>query len=275
MRTGPIASEKHANLVAAEAHRGHIPAANSFPKPPPLVLSSRGARARLPRGPRISVPRCPRKVCGVDSSASIDAPRSNRDPGEIERKLSLLHLPHVAPLTAYVDQLRVSHPEALVPYFDPTEAGVEATILGLFEAPGPKAAPPVGSGFVSADNNDQTAQNVWTLLQAAEVDRCTEYVAWNVVPWYLGDGTRIRAASGRDLIEARDALEVLLSLLPDVRVAIVFGKAAAQAWKQIGPKIDAIEAPHPSPLNVNTRPLVRSQILAALEEARRRAAAPR
>ncbi len=104
--------------------------------------------------------------------------------------MSLLRLPHVAPLTDFVGHLRALHPGAAVPYFDPTEAGTEATILGLFEAPGPKAAPPVGSGFVSADNNDQTAQNVWVLLRDAGIDRRSEYVAWNVVPWYVGNCVR-------------------------------------------------------------------------------------
>lgn len=188
--------------------------------------------------------------------------------------MSLLRLPHVAPLTDFVERLRASHPGAAVPYFDPTEAGTGGTILGLFEAPGPKAAPPAGSGFVSADNNDQTAQNVWKLLREAGVDRRSEYVAWNVVPWYVGDGKRIRAVRAADLAEAQSATEDLLGLLPDVRVAVLFGKAAAQTWERIGP-IEGIEAPHPSPLNVNTRPEARDKIRAALVEARRRARPPR
>lgn len=207
----------------------------------------------------------------MDGPPWADEPCSNRDPREVERRKSLLRAPHVAALTDYVDRLRVAHPGALVPNFDPTEAGIRASILGLFEAPGPRAAPPAGSGFVSADNNDQTARNIWTLLREAQIDRRAEYVAWNVVPWYLGDGTRIRAARESDLNEAREALEDLLSLLPSLRIAVLFGKPAARAWKLIGPEIDAIEAPHPSPLNVNTRPEVRAQIQSALEEARRRA----
>lgn len=185
--------------------------------------------------------------------------------------MSLLSLPHVAPLTGFVERLRALHPDAAVPYFDPTEAGTGATILGLFEAPGPKAAPPAGSGFVSADNNDQTAQNVWMLLRDAGIDRRSEYVAWNVVPWYVGDGGRIRPVRGSDLSEAQQATEDLLALLPNLRVAVLFGKAAARAWKRIEPGVEAIEAPHPSPLNVNTRPEVRTEIRRALVEAKRRA----
>jgi hypothetical protein len=200
-----------------------------------------------------------------------DKPRTNRDPAEVERKLALLQAPHVAPLTAFVERLRASHPDAAIPYFDPTEAGTKARILSLFEAPGPRATPPAGSGFVSADNDDQTAQNMWTFLREAGIDRGEQYVAWNVVPWYIGDGRRIRAVQAADLAEAKQATEELLDLLPDVRVVVLFGKAAARAWARIGVPLEAIEAPHPSPRNVNSRPWVREQIRAALVEARGRA----
>jgi len=204
----------------------------------------------------------------VDGLPRTDGPRANCDPAEVQRKLSLLRVDHAAPLTEYVERLRERHPGALVPYFDPTEAGTKATILGLFEAPGPKAAPPAGSGFVSADNNDQTAQNMWTLLRETQIDRRTDYAAWNVVPWYVGDGKRIRSVRGSDLAEAQEATKDLLALLPNLRVVVLFGKAAAKAWKRIGSPLDSIEAPHPSPLNVNTRPDVRAEIRDALIEAR-------
>lgn len=200
-----------------------------------------------------------------------DEPRTNRDPAEIERKLALLQAPHVAPLTAFVERLRASHPDAAIPYFDPTEAGTKARILCLFEAPGPRATPPAGSGFVSADNDDQTAQNMWMFLRGAEIDRGEEYVAWNVVPWYVGTGKRIRAVQTADLFEAKQANEKLLELLPAVRVVVLFGKAAARAWARISAPLAAIEAPHPSPRNVNSRPWVRHEIHAALIEARDRA----
>ena len=101
---------------------------------------------------------------------------------EVERKLALLNEPHVAPLTALVEKLRAQHPEASIPYFDPTEAGTGARILILLEAPGRRSALEKGSGFVSPDNNDETAKNLWTLLREAGISRSTEVVAWNVVP---------------------------------------------------------------------------------------------
>ncbi len=92
--------------------------------------------------------------------------------------------------------------------------------------------------------------------------------SWNVVPWYIGSDTKIRAATSSDLQEARPALTELLSLLPDLRVVILFGKSAAAAWEQSGVKLRTIRAPHPSPRNLNGRPQYRSVILNALLQAR-------
>jgi hypothetical protein len=203
----------------------------------------------------------------VDHAPRADAPRTNRDDSELARKNAALGAPHIASLIEFVDRLRRQHPGALIPYFDPTEAGVNASILCLYEAPGPKSAPPAGSGFVSTDNNDQTATNMWHLLKEAGIDRSTDYVAWNVVPWYVGDGQKIRPVVSADLAEAKAATEELLALLPKLTTVILFGRSAARAWQSIG-LLDAIEAPHPSPSNVNTRPEARRKILAALVKAK-------
>jgi uracil-DNA glycosylase len=198
-------------------------------------------------------------------------PRTNRDPSEVKRKLALLRERHIAPLTDFVERLRESKPEAAVPYFDPTEAGAEARILLLLSAPGRRSALEAGSGFVSSDNDDQTAQNMWNLLQEAGIDRGGEVATWNVVPWYIGDGTKIRPAQASDVAEARQATRELLSLMHKVRVVVLLGRPAAKAWRALGLEIETIEAPHPSPLNLNTRPERREEIRVALIQARSRA----
>jgi len=189
----------------------------------------------------------------VPGQPRTDAPRTHRDRAEIERKISLLREPHVAPLTEFVERLRESKREAAVPYFDPTEAGIEARILLLLEAPGRRSALEAGSGFVSPDNDDQTAQNMWHLLREAGIDRARDVVTWNVVPWYLGDGRKIRATRSSDLDEAREATRELLSMLPNVRVVVLLGRPAASAWRALGFNLEATEASHPSPLNLARR----------------------
>jgi len=88
-------------------------------------------------------------------------PRSNSVASELRRKRGLLRIRRIAKLTAFVRALRRSHGADRVPDFDPTEAGTNARILILLEAPGPRATKARGgSGFVSADNNDGTAGNL-------------------------------------------------------------------------------------------------------------------
>jgi hypothetical protein len=81
--------------------------------------------------------------------------------------------PHVAPLNDWVRSVRERlGPEAIVPWFDPWDAGVEISVLWLLEAPGPRATVERGgSGFVSCDNNDQTAENTWRTREEAGVPR--------------------------------------------------------------------------------------------------------
>lgn len=108
-----------------------------------------------------------------------------------------------------------------MPDFDPTEAGVEAPILLLLEAPGAKATRERGgSGFVSPDNDDGTAENMWRLLREAGIDRRREVVTWNVVPWYIGSDRKIRPADSDDLLEGRRYIQELRELLPALRVVV-------------------------------------------------------
>ncbi|MDX8152737.1 uracil-DNA glycosylase [Patulibacter brassicae] len=198
-----------------------------------------------------------------------DGPRANRDPDELARKRSLLTEPHVAPLADYVTRLRGERGADRVPDFDPTEAGVEAKILLLLEAPGGKATVERGgSGFVSPDNNDGSAENMWRLFQELGVDRRREVVTWNVVPWYIGGDSKIRPAESSDLLEGQRYIEELVGLLPNLRVVVLIGKHAARGWQRLGIDLPTVEVPHPSPQNLNVRPHMRDQLRAGLQHAR-------
>jgi uracil-DNA glycosylase len=202
-------------------------------------------------------------------SARTDRPRANREQAEIERKLGLLDLPHVAPLSDYVRRLRASRGgDESIPWFDPTDAGVDARILLLLEAPGRRATAKHGSGFISADNDDPTAENAWRLYREAGIDRRADVVVWNVIPWYIGTDLAIRSWTQTDLGDAREALRDLLGLLPNLVVVVLQGKAAQSAWDRLGIEMPVIRSPHPSPQNLNTRPEMRADILHALLEAK-------
>jgi len=175
-----------------------------------------------------------------------------------------LYEPHVAPLTRFVESLRVQvGPEAAIPYFDPWDGGVSAEVLFLLEAPGAKA---VTSEFVSRNNPDETARNFFELNAAAGIPR-NRTVAWNIVPWYIGSATRIRAANRSDILRGLESLTELLPLLPELRAVVLLGhkaEAAAELITQLRPVLRLFRSPHPSPLYVNRKPGNRDRILTVL-----------
>jgi hypothetical protein len=244
-----------------------------------LLWSGWSSNAKLLRTPCLVIKAAPPPGWGAglaaaqSEAAGLDparTPRAHRDRREVERKRQLLQAPHVAPLTALVRRLRAAHGGG-VPWFDPTEAGVEARILLLFENPGRRADAAQGSGFISADNDDASAENMWRFLGEAGIDRRGDVVAWNIVPWYLGDDRKIGAVRASDLEQARPALHELLHLLPELRVVVLFGRKAQAGWRRARPPVDVavLEAPHPSGRWLNGHPGDRAVIVARLRDARR------
>lgn len=197
-----------------------------------------------------------------------DAPRLHADPDEVALKLRLLAAPHIAPLTAFVRRLREQLGEETVPWFDPTEAGIEARILLLLQSPGPKAAPPHGSGFISPHNNDQSAENMWGIQREVGIDRRSELCTWNVVPWYV---PRTQPLGEAEFARAQPMLRELLHLLPELRVIVLFGGKARDAWRRA--KLDSsppvLTTWHTSPLSLNYDRNRRGEIVETLREARR------
>lgn len=146
----------------------------------------------------------------------------------------------------------------------------------LFENPGRRADAAQGSGFISPDNDDKSAENMWHFLREAGIERRCDVVSWNIVPWYLGDERKIGDVGARDIEEARPALLELLGLLPDLRVVILFGRKAQAGWRRARPPVDLhmLEAPHPSGRWLNAHPEDRAVIVATLAQARKLALQP-
>lgn len=182
-----------------------------------------------------------------------DRPKLLADPAARSERFKQLNQPHIAPLTQFVTQLRGQWgPQAHIPDFDPWDGGVDAEILFLLEAPGPKAK---SSGFVSRNNPDETAKNLFELTQEAQIPR-QQAVVWNVVPWYIGkESGRIRPAVAGDLYSAASALYALLQLLKRVNTIVLMGKKAAQVKAEIERwypgRYRFVETLHPSPSCLN------------------------
>jgi hypothetical protein len=171
-----------------------------------------------------------------------DYPRSLKSPAAQERRRAMLTLPHVAPLVRYTEHLR-SRPGACVPEFDPCDGGIDARILFLFEKPGPKTdVARGGSGFISRNNNDPTAEAAHAFLIAAGIPR-GDTVLWNLIPWW----NDTRDLTREEHIDGRREVSNLVALLPRLHTIVLVGRTAKAARPYLdGFKI--IESDHPSPL---------------------------
>ena len=175
-----------------------------------------------------------------------DAPRTLADQEALQQRNDMLGLPHIAPLTKYVRELRAEG-FGDVPYFDPMDGGTKASSLFLFEKPGPMAS---SSGFISRNNDDRTAENTYNFMKEAQVDRATTCL-WNTVPGWNGT----RKITSAELKEGAACLHKLFALLPNLTVVVLVGKKA----QKMAPLIDAekiaiLSSYHPSPINYATAP---------------------
>lgn len=174
-----------------------------------------------------------------------DEPYALKELAEKSRRLALLREPHIEPLGRFVETMRLEHPDRHIPHFDPCDGGILARALFLLEAPGPKT---MKSGFVSRDNPDQTARNFHQLMQNARIAR-RDTAVWNIVPWYVGDGQRIRPVNNDDLHEALIYTKKLLGLLPRLELIVLVGKKAQSATNALRQITDLpfMATYHPSP----------------------------
>ena len=148
-----------------------------------------------------------------------------RDAGVRERRKLMLDLPHVARLTAYAAKLR-ERGSVEVPDFDPLDGGVDALVLFLFEKPGPMTAEGgrgrrVGSGFISRNNDDPTAEATFDFMQKAGIQRKLT-VIWNVIPWWNGK----RKLTKEELRNGAQSVQELIGLLTKLRAVVLVGENA-------------------------------------------------
>jgi uracil-DNA glycosylase len=192
--------------------------------------------------------------------------RTLGDPVVQLARMARLQEPHISPLTALADRLSTA-PHRWAPYFDPKSGGTAAQVLLLLESPGPKVTQ---TKFVSADNPDQTAENISCLLKLAGLSR-NKILLYNSFPWQLSE-LGVVAPKNEHLLEAVPATLELLSLLPDLKVVVLVGSKAERGWTHVAPRVPrslaVLNCPHPSPVNFGPRPEAAAQALSVLGQAR-------
>jgi hypothetical protein len=162
---------------------------------------------------------------------------------QIERA-EMLGGDHIRPLTEYAKDLRARRQGSTVPDFDPLDGGIDAKILFLFEKPGPMTDPGIGSGFISRDNNDPTAEATFRFMVKAGIDRKLT-VLWNLVPWWNGT----RKVTHEEQEAGYTAAQELLEKLPNLRNVVLVGRRAGKFESRIKAQgIHVLVSDHPSPL---------------------------
>jgi uracil-DNA glycosylase len=200
----------------------------------------------------------------------------NKNSEFLAGKRARLHDAHVRPLNELVQRWRAEGRQ--VPWVDPDSGGIFSRILFLHESPGPASSVGHGSGFISPDNNDQTAARFWRLSSEAGLERGS-FVNWNAVPWYASSSGETANATNADGKAALPYLHQFVLLLGALRVVVVMGSFAEHWWLRYlrepdSPVLPLITAPHPSGSTRRSRPQFEDEIAIAMHKARLAAELP-
>jgi uracil-DNA glycosylase len=177
--------------------------------------------------------------------------RANSDENVVDAKNRHLRDAHIAPFTDLVQEIRRKTGNEFVPFVDPTLGGINARVLFVLENPARPAALSngKGSGMLSPDNDDGTAENLWKWYLEASLPRSMA-MHWNAVPWFTGDERRNKSANRSSVIEGVPWLVRVIRLLPQLRLAVAMGGPARWAAAFYQDHLDVkpvrwLEAPHP------------------------------
>jgi uracil-DNA glycosylase len=101
-----------------------------------------------------------------------------------------------------------------------------------------------GSGFISRDNDDPTAEAIFNFMREAEIPRELT-IMWNVIPWWNGT----RAVTTPELQAGVSSLSELIRLLPNLKAIMLVGQKAARARSYCENNgLTLFTCDHPSPL---------------------------
>jgi hypothetical protein len=101
-----------------------------------------------------------------------------------------------------------------------------------------------GSGFISRNNDDPSAEATFEFMLKAGIPRELT-ISWNVVPWWNG----IRKVTRAELIDGVKCVRELILLLPQLLAVVMVGGKAANARPYLeSTGLRLFTSYHPSPL---------------------------
>jgi len=161
-------------------------------------------------------------------------PRKMSDPSYRKTQWNHRYDSHIAPINHFVDKLR-DLDRGEVPYVAPIYGGVNARLLSILRDPGPMTQSHSGSGFLSMENDDATAEKICNYYSDAGID-AKEILPWNAYPWYIN-----RAPKALELEQSVEPLFELINMLPRLRVVMLHGGSAKNIWKRLTKRYQNLE----------------------------------
>ncbi|MGW5382275.1 uracil-DNA glycosylase [Nocardia sp. NPDC003963] len=169
-----------------------------------------------------------------------------RDPEYRRTQYAQIYDSHIEPINRLVDRLR-EESGAWVPHVAPIYGGTGARVLAVFRDPGPTTQQDSGSGMLSLENDDPSAERHLGLVENSGL-AATDLISWNAYPWYIN-----RTPTGVEIDRGAEAMQRLIELLPELVVVVVHGKDAQTAWRRFvrsgrsaGRQLDVVTTYHTS-----------------------------
>jgi hypothetical protein len=174
-------------------------------------------------------------------------PRRNAEPAFCAEQIAHRYDPHIEPVNRLVDAL--STDARWMPYVSPLYGGVNATILFLFQDPGPATEDGPGSGLLSPENDDPSAELFSNCLAEAGLSYA-DVITWNAYPWFIPSQVAPNASM---LVEGVEPLAALIDVLGSLRAVCLCGRKAEQSWARYAKahpgaasRLVAVDSLHPS-----------------------------
>ena len=129
--------------------------------------------------------------------------------------------PHVRPINELVDSLRER--ERWMPYIAPDHGGINARVLSVLRDPGKGTHIDGGSGFLSIENNDETAEAMSVRFAAAGI-AISDITPWNSYPWFID-----RAPTGPEVRLGVPPLLAIARMMTNLQVVLLHGNEIGRA----------------------------------------------
>ncbi|RNE64208.1 uracil-DNA glycosylase [Cryobacterium tepidiphilum] len=162
--------------------------------------------------------------------------RRMADPTFLAQQRGMIYAPQVKAINELCDQLMKELTRFKVPYVAPHYNAETARILALSSNPGPQAGGEKGSGFLSIENNDGSAErmgDIWNSVGLSDAD----VLPWNAYPWHVHESHPNGLTT--ELIDAGlEPLKRVLELYPRISAVIAHGGDAHRSMRRFVRKND-------------------------------------